>query len=111
VVEELLDEDAYASAFGPRGVHVGEPTYSPSTYWRGPVWPQLAYLLWVALDRAGETDAAEVVRTTTVSGAIESALAEYWNGDTGQGFGAIPQSWTGLALVMAVAQPEGAGSA
>jgi len=111
VVEELLDEDAYASAFGPRGVHVGEPTYSPSTYWRGPVWPQLAYLLWVALDRAGETDAAEVVRTTTVSGAIESALAEYWNGDTGQGLGAIPQSWTGLALVMAVAQPEGAGSA
>ena len=110
VVEEVLDEDAYASAFGPRGVHVGEPTYAASTYWRGPVWPQLSYLLWVALDQAGEADAAEVVRTTTVSGAIESGLAEYWNGDTGTGLGAIPQSWTGLALVMAGGQPGGTGS-
>lgn len=108
VVEELLDEDAYAAAFGPRGVHIGEPSHSASTYWRGPVWPQLAYLLWVALGRAGETDPAEVVRTTTVSGAIESGLAEYWNGDTGAGLGAVPQSWTGLALLMAVAQPGGA---
>lgn len=101
VVEELLDEDAYASAFGPRGVHLREPTYAASTYWRGPVWPQLAYLIWIALDRSGERDAAEVVRTTTVSGAIESGLAEYWNGDTGRGLGAIPQSWTGLAVLMA----------
>lgn len=100
-VEELLDEDAHASAYGPRGVHVGEPTYAASTYWRGPVWPQLAYLLWVALSRSGEDDAAEVVRTTSVAGAVESGLAEYWNGDTGEGLGAIPQSWTGLALLMA----------
>jgi hypothetical protein len=110
VVEDVLDEDAYASAFGPRGVHIGEPTYEASTYWRGPVWPQLAYLLWVALDRAGEADAAEVVRTTTVAGAIESGLAEYWNGETGRGLGAIPESWSGLALVMAAAQPGAAGS-
>jgi hypothetical protein len=107
---ELLDEDAHASAFGPRGVHVGEPTYAASTYWRGPVWPQLAYLLWVALDRAGEVDAAEVLRSTTVAGAIESGLAEYWNGDTGEGLGAIPQSWTGLAVVMDAAQPGALGS-
>lgn len=111
VVEELLDEDAYASAFGPRGVHVGEATYAASTYWRGPVWPQLAYLLWVALRNSGESDAAEVVRTTTVDGAVESGLAEYWNGDTGRGLGAIPQSWTGLAVVMAAAQTGGDASA
>jgi len=100
VIEEVLDEDGFASAYGPRGVHVGEPTYAASTYWRGPVWPQLSYLIWVALDRADDLDAAEVVRTTTVAGAIESGLAEYWNGDTGAGLGAIPQSWTGLAVVM-----------
>lgn len=99
-IEDVLDEDAYAAGYGPRGVHLGEPTYSASSYWRGPVWPQLAYLLWVGLVRAGEHDAAEVVRTTTVSGAVESGLAEYWHGDSGQGLGAIPQSWTGLALLM-----------
>jgi hypothetical protein len=107
VIEELLDEDGFAAAFGPRGVHVGEPTYDASTYWRGPVWPQLAYLLWVALGRAGEDDAAEVIRSTTVSGAAQSGLAEYWNGDTGAGLGAIPQSWTGLAVLMQRPQPGG----
>lgn len=111
VVEELLDEDAYASAFGPRGVHLREPTHAASTYWRGPVWPQLAYLLWVGLRRAGETDAADVIATTTVSGAVESGLAEYWNGDTGEGLGAIPQSWTGVALLMVdSADPQRAGA-
>lgn len=101
-VEELLDEDAHAGAFGPRGVHVGEPTYERNAYWRGPVWPQLAYLLWVALvrGRAEEVDAAEVIRTTTVAGAVASGLAEYWDGDRGTGLGAIPQSWTGLAVVL-----------
>lgn len=118
VTEELLDEDAYASAYGPRGVHVGEPTFARDRYWRGPVWPQLAYLLWLALasergrdaggaDRRDETDAAEVIRTTTIAGAIESGLAEYWDGDSGRGFGAVPQSWTGLALVLAQAGPAG----
>ena len=37
----------------------------------------------------------------TVAGAWASGLAEYWNPDTGAGLGAIPQSWSGLALVLA----------
>lgn len=99
---ELTDEDAYAAPYGPRGTHIGEPSFDPTAYWRGPVWPQLAYLLWVALDRRGseEADAAEVVRTTTIAGAAASRLAEYWDGDRGIGLGAVPQSWTGLAVVM-----------
>lgn len=103
-MEGLLDEDEFASAYGPRGVHGREPTYDAATYWRGPVWPQLAYLLWIALDGRGEADAAEVVRTTTIAGATESGLAEYWDGESGRGLGAIPQSWTGLALVLAEAE-------
>jgi Mannosylglycerate hydrolase MGH1-like glycoside hydrolase domain len=99
---DLVDERAYSSAYGPRGVHLEEPSYEGATYWRGPVWPQLAYLLWIAMERGDTEDAtaAEVVRTSTVAGAIESGLAEYWNGDTGRGLGAIPQSWTGLALLL-----------
>ncbi len=101
-ISELVDEGAFASAFGPRGVHLDEPTHAVSSYWRGPVWPQLAYLLWVALSRAGgeESAAAETVRRSTIAGAIESGLAEYWESGTGRGLGATPQSWTGLALVL-----------
>ena len=88
--------------FGPRGVHPTEPMYDPSSYWRGPVWPQLAYLLWRALDRGpAETEVGEELRGRTIAGAVRSGFAEYWDGDSAAGGGATPQSWTGLALVLA----------
>lgn len=101
VLDLVLDDAAYGGRFGPAGVHRDEPTFAPGTYWRGPAWPQLSYLLWVAARRHGlGTHALELARRT-VAGAFGSGLAEYWNPDTGEGLGAIPQSWTGLALVMA----------
>ena len=105
VVESLLDNDAHGAAYGPRGVHRGDPSYDPRSYWRGPVWPQVAYLLWVATTRSSststESSVGETIRRATVAGAARSGLAEYWDPDTGAGGGAIPQSWTGLAVVMA----------
>ena len=104
VIEELANPEAYGATYGPRGVHADEPTYDPTAYWRGPVWPQLSYLLWLAADQdkgaAEESSTAELIRTCTVRGAMVSGLAEYWNGDNGTGLGAIPQSWTGLAAVL-----------
>lgn len=103
VIAELFDPEAFGGAFGPRGVHAQEPTFDPDTYWRGPVWPQLSYLLWCALTK---DDADELARRT-VAGAWASGLAEYWNGDTGLAGGAVPQSWTGLALLL---EPESTSS-
>ncbi len=102
-VRSLVDPAAHGSEFGPLGVHRLEPFFAPDTYWRGPVWPQLAYLLWVGLSRSGdaeETLVANSVASSIIRGAMSSGLAEYWNGDSGRGLGASPQSWTGLALVM-----------
>ena len=91
VVAALSDPSAYAAPFGPRGVHAAEPTFDARRYWRGPTWPQLAYLLWLA---------GADVAATSVRGASVSGLAEYWDADDGTGLGAIPQSWTGLAVLM-----------
>ena len=57
----------------------------------GPVWPQLAYLLWLA---------GAPVADTSVRGAETSGLSEFWDPDDGTGLGASPQSWTCLAIVM-----------
>jgi len=101
----LVDPAAHGSSHGPLGVHRGEPTFDSDTYWRGPVWPQLAYLLWRALVSSGtETEsrvADELVRSM-MRGVTSSGLAEYWEGDTGRGLGAIPQSWSGLILLMLI---------
>lgn len=107
VVEELADPEAYCASYGPRGVHLQEPSYNPTAYWRGPVWPQLSYLLWLALGGgsegggSGEASAtAALLGKHTTDGAMRSGLAEYWDGESGTGLGAIPQSWTGLALLL-----------
>jgi hypothetical protein len=97
----LVDPDAFGGPFGPAGVHRAEPTFAPDTYWRGPAWPQLSYLLWVAARAADDVSLHDQLRDSTVAAADRSSLAEYWNPDTAAGLGAIPQSWTGLALVMA----------
>lgn len=98
---ELTDVKAFGGAFGPTGVHRNEPSFAPRTYWRGPSWPQLDYLLWLGLRRAGQHEAATTVARATVAGAERSGLAEYWDSDDGTGLGAVPQSWAGLSLLMA----------
>ena len=102
VLEELADPNAYRGSYGPRGVHVEEPAYDSTAYWRGPVWPQLSYLLWLAARRVcgEESSVVELLGASVVRGAAISGFAEYWDGDSGHGLGAIPQSWTGLALLL-----------
>lgn len=86
--------DEHAAPYGPRGVHADEVAYEPDRYWRGGVWPPLAYLLALA--------GAAGVREPTIAGALTSGLAEWWDPDTAVPGGAVPQSWAGLALVLAV---------
>jgi len=97
---DVTDTDAFGAPFGPRGVHRHDPAFDGRRYWRGPVWPQLAYLLWCA-----DADVA----SSTVRGASSSGLAEYWDADDGTGLGAIPQSWSGLSLLMDVKSMTEAG--
>jgi hypothetical protein len=89
---QVTDPGAFGAPFGPLSVHRSEPSFDRRRYWRGPVWPQLAYLLWLS-----GADVAE----TSVRGASESGFSEYWDGDDGTGLGAVPQSWSGLVLLMA----------
>lgn len=101
VAAELADPLAYGGWCGPAGVHRGEPGFDSRSYWRGPAWPQLSYLVWVGLRRHGRYVAAEGVASATVRGAMRSGFAEYWDPDDGTGGGATPQSWTALAALMA----------
>ena len=85
--------------FGAAGTDRREPAYDPAAYWRGPVWPQVTYLLWVAASRAVHPVAGDLA-TGLRAGALASGLAEYWHPDTAAAGGAVPQSWTGLALLV-----------
>jgi len=88
---DIGDDRAFGGRCGPPAVHRAEPGFDPTRYWRGPAWPQLTYLL---------RKAGAPVGDRLVAGAQASGLAEYWHPDTGEGYGAIPQSWAGLALLV-----------
>lgn len=107
---QLIDHRALGAAYGPSGVHRDEPSYSPSTYWRGSSWPQLTYLHWVGASRAGDVEVADQLAASLVAGAWRSGFAEHWNPDTGEPLGARPQSWTALAAVVALNHPWRAAS-
>ncbi|MEI2815131.1 MAG: hypothetical protein V9E99_01525 [Microthrixaceae bacterium] len=105
---DLCDPAAYGAAFGPRGVRRDHPAYEPLGYWRGGTWPQLAYLVWVAARRRGRGDVAAAIASSMCRAADRSGFAEYWHPETAAPGGAVPQSWTALAAVVA-APPDHSG--
>jgi hypothetical protein len=98
----LTDPAAYGAPCGPRGVHVSEPTFEPSTYWRGPAWPQLTYVLWLAAASSGSDAAGSAMVRSILAGVERSGFAESWEADTGAPLGAVPQTWSTLALAMRI---------
>ncbi|MEM7095505.1 MAG: hypothetical protein AAF567_21060 [Actinomycetota bacterium] len=97
---DLVDERAFGARFGPAGIHRDEPTLDHDTYWRGPSWPQMSYLLWAAAATWGEATIHRLLGESLIRGATESGWAEFWNPDTGAGLGAIPQSWATVAALV-----------
>ena len=98
--DELLDPAAFGAAYGPTGVHRREPAYSATTYWRGPAWPQLTYLLWLAATSSPRRGVADSLVRSMTLGAVASGFAEYWDADSGGALGAVPQSWTTLVCTV-----------
>jgi len=102
---EIDNESAFAADVGPASTHRLEPSFDLRAYWRGPAWPQLTYLFWVAAKRQQLDSLAARLGNCLVNGALRSDFAEYWQPDTGEGLGAIPQSWTALAAVVSAQAP------
>jgi len=104
---DLTDPTAFGGPCGPTGVHRSEPSFAARTYWRGPAWPQLTYLMWVAARRRGRSKEAAALGAMLVRGAVASGWAEYWDAGDGTGLGAAPQSWAALAAVVAAGDLDG----
>ncbi len=96
----MVDPTAHGGRCGPTQVHRDEPAFAARTYWRGPAWPQLTYLAWLAARRAGSPETADALASMLVAGATSSGWAEYWDADDGHALGAVPQSWATLAVLV-----------
>jgi hypothetical protein len=94
---QLSDPSRFAAPYGLAYLPRGHPTYDPGSYWRGPAWPQLNYMMALAAARWEHEELRRQIADWSVRAAQRSNYAEYWNPETGVGLGAIPQGWAALA--------------
>ena len=100
-LDQLIDTSRFAAAFGTTYLLQTDPLFLPDVYWRGPAWPQLEYLLWLAALRWDRSDVADSLATAALDGVLRARFAEYWNPLDGQGHGGKPQTWSAVMAVVA----------
>ncbi|HET7478418.1 MAG TPA: trehalase family glycosidase [Rubrobacteraceae bacterium] len=99
-----LDSPAFAGHAGlrwpvPPSTSPGEPGFRPRSYWRGPTWPVMNWLLWRALLLAGETRRAETLRRASLEQVAGEGFGEYFEPFTGEPLGSLRQSWTAAVVL------------
>lgn len=73
--------------------------YSARTYWRGPVWINMNWLLSEGLDQYGFDDYVKQVKNSIIQLPFKSGFREYYDTDTGEGYGIENFSWTAALLL------------
>lgn len=68
--------------------------FNSRSYWRGPSWPVMTWLISWSLQRLGEADMAEELRGAGLSQLMSDGFAEYFEPFTGKPLGSLGQSWT-----------------
>ena len=79
--------------------------FSPRSYWRGPVWPIMNWLLWWSLKGLGERKRAEWLKKCALAQLSDGLFGEYYEPFTGEALGSEDQSWTAAVALDWLAQP------
>ena len=79
--------------------------FSPRSYWRGPVWPIMNWLLWWSLQDLGERKRAEWLKECALAQLSDGLFGEYYEPFTGEALGSEDQSWTAAVALDWLAQP------
>jgi glycogen debranching enzyme len=102
---ELLEKHFHNSKtlrgeWGIRTVSKSEPSYRPNGFWRGPVWMVPHWFIYKGLVAYGFTEEANEIRDMSKKLLEKSDFREYFNPETGEGYGAEDFTWGTLVLDM-----------
>jgi hypothetical protein len=78
----------------PTSTSPSSPAFRRTTYWRGPVWPVITWLLAWGLRRHGDESLAQQLRLTSLRQLAHEDFAEYYDPFSGFALGSRNQSWT-----------------
>jgi hypothetical protein len=71
-----------------------DPGFRPRSYWRGPVWPVMNWLLWWSLESSGRRKRAARLKGHALAQLSDGRFGEYYEPFTGEALGSNDQSWT-----------------
>lgn len=91
----------------PPSASPSEARFHPRSYWRGPMWPVISWLLWRSLRREGEVERAASLRRHALEQVADGGFAEYFEPFTGEPLGSGQQSWTAAVVLDWLACEEG----
>lgn len=80
--------------------------FSPTRYWRGPVWININWFLMRGLERYGYREHSSRLRTTIRELCERSGFYEYFDPATGQGHGSVLFSWSAALLIDTLLSPR-----
>lgn len=100
IADRLLDPDQFFGEVPFPVVAYDEDVYDPDSWWRGPSWPPIAYLMLEILDRHGFEEArrrgAEAFYRTIIE---DGDVSELFDSRTGAGLGNDEQGWTAAIAI------------
>ncbi|MFH1022607.1 MAG: trehalase family glycosidase [Planctomycetota bacterium] len=95
IENSLLDPRHFFGAVPFPSVAYDEVVYEAETWWRGPTWIPIAYLMLEVLRRHGFDQPARIAAKRLYDMLIaDGNLRELFNSRTGEGMGAYEQGWT-----------------
>ncbi len=118
VEEHLLDERRFWLPAGPASVAADERSFQRGDrgpfgqrrYWRGPVWINAAWLLWLGLTRLGYEHEADELARRVAATVLHSGVREYYDPVDGAGLGQPKFGWSTLVLELTEPVPAAATS-
>ncbi|MGH7141759.1 MAG: amylo-alpha-1,6-glucosidase [Minisyncoccia bacterium] len=100
VSTQLADPETFAAPWGLRTVSKTEETYRPDGFWRGPVWLAPHWFVYQGLKAYGFEKQAAALRDKSIALIERSGFREYFDPETGEGYGARDFTWGALVLDM-----------
>lgn len=95
-----LDHDGWVTRWRVPSSPADQPQYAGGRYWRGNVWVNINWLIWMGLRSRGLIEQADALALHTGELVETQGWHEYFDPATGAGHGSHPHSWTALALDM-----------